>query len=69
VTNASDQQRSATSISYFPGRRRDALAVSRALKVSNVAPVDPQTKAIACPQPACSTTVVVTVGSDYASGR
>jgi hypothetical protein len=69
VTNASDQQRSATSISYFPGHRRDALAVSRALKVSNVAPVDPQTKAIACPQPACATTVVVTVGSDYASGK
>jgi hypothetical protein len=69
VTNASDQQRSATSIAYFPGHRRDAVAVSRALKVSNVSPVDPQTKAIACPQPACSTTVVVTVGSDYASGR
>ncbi len=69
VTNASDQQRSATSISYFPGHRRDALSVSRALKVSNVAPVDPQTKAIACPQSACATTVVVTVGSDYASGK
>lgn len=69
VTNASDQQRSATSISYFSGHRRDALSVSRALKVSNVAPVDPQTKAIACPQPACATTVVVTVGSDYASGK
>lgn len=69
VTNASDQQRSATSISFFPGHRRDAVAVSKALKVSNVSAVDPQTEAIACPQPGCATTVVVTVGSDYAAGR
>ena len=64
VTNASDQQRSATTISYVAGHRRDALAVSRALGISDVQPIDPATKSIACPQPACSTTVVVTVGSD-----
>jgi len=64
VTNASDQQRSATTISYAAGHRRDALAVSRALRISDVQPIDPATRSIACPQPACSTTVVVTVGSD-----
>ncbi len=64
VTNASDQQRSATIISYVAGHRRDALAVSRALGISDVQSIDPATRSIACPQPACSTTVVVTVGSD-----
>ncbi len=64
VTNASDQQRSATTISYVAGHRRDALAVSRALGISDVGAIDPATRSIACPQPACSTTVVVTVGSD-----
>ena len=64
VTNASDQQRSATIISYVAGHRRDALSVSRALGISDVQSIDPATRSIACPQPACSTTVVVTVGSD-----
>ncbi|MEA2391080.1 MAG: hypothetical protein QOK31_1189 [Solirubrobacteraceae bacterium] len=65
VTNASDQQRSATVVAYFAGHRREAAEVARALKVrANVGLVDPTTRAIVCPQPKCTTTVVVTVGSD-----
>ena len=66
VTNASDQARSATIVSYLPGHRADATAVSKALKGADVEPIDPTTKAIACPGTTCASTVVVTVGSDRA---
>lgn len=66
VTNASDQARSATIVSYLPGHRADATAVSKALKGADVEPIDPTTKAIACPGATCASTVVVTVGSDRA---
>jgi hypothetical protein len=65
VTNAPDQQRSATVVAYFPGHRREAAEVGRALKLkANVEAIDSTTRAIVCPQPQCATTVVVTVGSD-----
>lgn len=66
VTNAQDQQRSATVVSFVPGHRRDAVEVARALRIpAAVEPVDPDTRAVACPPPApCKATVIVTVGSD-----
>ena len=65
VTNASDQARSATIISYFPDHRRDAVAVRSALKAGAIEPVDDTTRAIVCPDASnCNDSVVVTVGSD-----
>lgn len=66
VTNAQDQQRSATVVSYLPGHRAAATEVARALRVpAAVEPVDPDTRAVACPPPAaCNATVIVTVGAD-----
>ncbi len=67
VATAADQTRTATTVAYLPGHRRDAAAVASALKLapSSVAPVDAGTQAVACPPPAaCNATVVVTVGSD-----
>ena len=71
VTNASDQTQTATVVAYMtPADKRDALAVATALKLrrSAVQPIDPNTKAIACPpsQP-CSSAVVVTTGRDLAA--
>ena len=65
VTNASDQARAATIISYFPDHRRDAVAVRSALKAGAIEPIDDTTRAIVCPDAAnCDASVVVTVGSD-----
>jgi len=68
VTNAQDQQRSATVVAYLPGHRSAAREVARALRIpAAVEPVDPDTRAVACPPPgACKATVIVTVGSDRA---
>jgi hypothetical protein len=70
VATATDQTRSTTQVAYLPGYRSDALRVASSLKLSSaaVAPIDPGTRAVACPPPsACTTNVVVTVGSDLAS--
>jgi len=70
VATATDQTKTATTVSYLPGFRRDAVAVASSLKLSPsaVAPVDQPTQAVACPQPnPCSANVVVTVGSDLAN--
>jgi hypothetical protein len=64
VTNASDQARSATIVSFLPGNRSEAESVRKVLKVSGVEPMDPTTKAIACVPPNPCPPVVVTVGSD-----
>jgi hypothetical protein len=70
VTNASDQTRTATTVAYMPGRKRDALAVAKSLKLgpASVQPLDASTRAVACPSSgACSAQVVVTVGTDLAA--
>jgi hypothetical protein len=70
VATATDQTRTVTQVAYLPGYRSDALRVASTLKLSSaaVAPIDPGTRAVACPPPAaCTTNVVVTVGSDLAS--
>jgi LytR cell envelope-related transcriptional attenuator len=67
VANASDQTRTATTVAYMPGRKRDALAVARSLKLgpASVQPLDASTRAVACPSSGtCSAQVVVTVGTD-----
>jgi len=66
VTNASDQQRSVTVVSYFGGHEREAQEVAQALNVPSdaVQPIDADTEA-ACAQGAtCAAPVVVTVGAD-----
>ena len=71
IVTASDQTQTSTVVGYLPGHRSDALAVATSLKVglSSVAPVDPSSQSVACPPPApCTAGVVVTVGSDLASG-
>jgi hypothetical protein len=69
--NASDQTQTNSVVAYMaPSERRDALAVAASLKLTqaSVQPVDAATKAIACPPAqACTTSVVVTVGSDLAA--
>jgi hypothetical protein len=48
----------------------DALAVAKSLKLgpASVQPVDPATQAVACPvSTACTSQVVVTVGTDLAA--
>lgn len=71
IATASDQTLTSTVVAYMPGHRSDAVAVARSLKLGAAAiqPVDSNTQAVACPPPsACSSTVVVTVGADLASG-
>ncbi len=71
VANAPDQTHASTVVAYLPGFRRDALAVAKSLGLtqSAVAPVDATTQTVACPQAtACTTNVVVTVGSDLGGG-
>jgi hypothetical protein len=67
VTNASDQQRSVTVVSYFGGHEREAQEVAQTLDVpaDAVQPIDADTEA-ACTggTGACTATVVVTVGAD-----
>jgi hypothetical protein len=70
VATATDQTRTATVVAYMPGHRRDATAVASSLKLgsASVQPLDPNTQAVACPPPgACTSGVVVTVGSDLAN--
>jgi hypothetical protein len=64
VTNASDQARSATIVSFLPGQRRQAAEVAKVLKGAAIEPMDATTRAIACPAPNPCRTTVVTVGSD-----
>ncbi|HEY2637300.1 MAG TPA: LytR C-terminal domain-containing protein, partial [Solirubrobacteraceae bacterium] len=65
VTNASDQARSATIVSFFPGHRSDADLVRKALKAGSTQPIDATTQGIVCPSGTnCDANVVVTVGSD-----
>lgn len=67
---AADQTHTATVIAYMPGHQADAVQVAKSLKLSTAAvqPVDQAAKTLACPQAtACSTTVVVTVGSDLST--
>jgi hypothetical protein len=70
VTNASNQTQTSSVVAYMaPADRRDALAVATALKLgqTSVQLIDANTKAIACPpSQACSSAVVVTVGTDLA---
>jgi hypothetical protein len=66
VTNASDQGRSVTVVSYFGGHEREAQEVAKTLDVPSdaVQPIDADTEA-ACAQGAtCTASVVVTVGAD-----
>jgi hypothetical protein len=62
VTNATDNSRSATSVSYAPGFRRAGLDVARVVRVPSrsVRPIDAATRVIAGED----ALVVVTVGSD-----
>jgi hypothetical protein len=67
-TNAADQTHTSTIVAYVaPADRRDAVAVANSLKLSSsaVQPVDATAKATVCPPTqACTTRVVVTVGTD-----
>jgi len=63
VTNAADQQRSATVVYYDRGFRASADEVAKLLNISQVEPLDEGTKVIA----GDSANVVVTVGSDRTS--
>ncbi len=70
VATATDQTRTSTQVAFLPGYRTDAMRVASTLKLptGSVAPIDPGTRAVACPPPAaCTTNVVVTVGSDLSS--
>jgi LytR cell envelope-related transcriptional attenuator len=68
--NAADQTHTSTIVAYIaPAYRRDAEAVARSLKLSPAAvqAVDPTTKATVCPpSQACTSAVVVTVGTNLA---
>lgn len=70
VTNAATQTQTSTIVAYMtPADRRDALAVASSLKLgkTSVQQIDANTKAIACPPAqACTSMVVVTVGTDLA---
>jgi hypothetical protein len=69
-TNAADQTHTSTIVAYMaPADRRDAVVVANSLKLrpSAVQLVDPTTKATVCPPAqACTSAVVVTVGTDLA---
>jgi hypothetical protein len=70
VATATDQTQTVTQIAYLPGYKSDAIRVAGTLKLSSAAvqPIDPGTRAVACPPPAaCTANVVVTVGADLAS--
>jgi hypothetical protein len=70
VATASDQTRTATIVAYMPGHKTAALAVAKSLKLgpASVQPVDPATQIVACPaSTACTSQVVVTVGTDLAA--
>jgi LytR cell envelope-related transcriptional attenuator len=60
VTNAADQQQSATAILYAPGFKTAADEIASLLKLKSVKPIDPGTQAIA----GSEAQVVVTVGTD-----
>jgi hypothetical protein len=62
VTNAPDQQRSATQVAYQQGQQRTARAVARAIDVGSdaVVPIDEVTEATA----GSDALIVVTVGAD-----
>lgn len=66
VTNASDQQRSVTVVSYFGGHEAEAREVAKTLNVPSdaVQPIDPDTEAACAQGGACTVPVVVTVGAD-----
>jgi len=66
VTNASDQQRSVTVVSYFGGHEAEAQEVAKALNVPSdaVQPIDADTEAACAQGGTCAATVVVTVGAD-----
>lgn len=66
VTNASEQTRSATLVSFLPGRKQSGTVVAKTLKAVALAPIDPTTRAIACPGAQPCPDVVVTVGADRA---
>jgi hypothetical protein len=61
VDNAPEQGRAATTISYTPGHRADALTVANLVNVGRdaVAPLDPNTQVVSQ-----GASVVVTVGAD-----
>jgi hypothetical protein len=60
VTNAADQQQSATGVLYAPGFKAAADEIASLLKLKSVKPIDPGTQAIA----GSESQVVVTVGTD-----
>jgi hypothetical protein len=62
VTNAADQQRTATTVQYAPGQRAAAQEAANILRIRGITPLDANTQAIAGPD----AQVVVTVGSDRA---
>lgn len=66
VTNASDQQRSVTVVSYFGGHEREAQEVAKTLNVPSdaVQPIDPDTEQACGQGGTCTAIVVVTVGAD-----
>ncbi|MGH2876869.1 MAG: LytR C-terminal domain-containing protein, partial [Solirubrobacteraceae bacterium] len=73
VTNAPDQPLTSTIVGYSkPSYRADALAVAKALSLgqASVQSVSQNDLGTACPSSSgpCPTKVVVTLGSDLASG-
>jgi hypothetical protein len=60
VTNAADQQQSATAVLYAPGYKSAADEIAQLLKLKSVQPIDPGTQAIA----GSDAQIVVTVGTD-----
>jgi hypothetical protein len=60
VTNAADQQQSATAVLYSPGFKSAADEIASLLKLKSVKPIDPGTQAIA----GSEAQIVVTVGTD-----
>jgi hypothetical protein len=66
VTNASDQQRSVTVVSYFGGHEREAQEVAKTLNVPSdaVQPIDADTEQACGQGGTCTAIVVVTVGAD-----
>ena len=72
LATASNQTVTSTIVAYLPGpgNRQAALHVAKTLhlKPSAVAPIDPDTQAVACPSAGnCPADVVVTVGADLAT--
>jgi len=72
IATAASQTQTTTAVGYTPGHKADALHVAQALKLksSAVTPVDQDTLAVACPQPApCTADVVVTIGQDLVTAQ